>query len=482
MAVITACAVNVKPSKATAEPTVMLTEPTITTAFPPTILNGATAVCPADQPQKIVTDLPVGVRYAIRQEQIDPTTIDAGKIVPAGYTALDYIQGTGTQWLDTGFSTTTGMTVDMKTSCYTMGSYRGTQQYPPFSEGANGLDSFTGDGGPNFSDTVYGLIAYGSHAYFAVRTYTGSERPISVVKFSTCHGFLEKDGERKYTTVSGKTNGANVGLFSIYQGRYCDDGKIIYTKFWNSADKLVRDFVPVRSPNNQLGMYDVLNHKFYANAGTGEFVASSDVNTAIKDWEWLDSVDDPRNERVLAANTKYYVYYYLPNTDTTLVSPLAVSSFTVNDHVYGEWQNVGQTQDNQLLQQRVCTICGGGAQERMYAPGSHCHHLTIKGNYVTNELVITATVYTNQATPFGTLQALLDYLNSLVNFDYLVSTGSVRYYDPYANRWCSGTVTKFAGYGGQMFTYYYTKNDVVTIPKHTTITDLSITDNVPYTQ
>lgn len=88
---ITACAVNIKPSKAADEPTAT-----------PTILGGTTPEYTGTA-QRIVTDLPAGMRYYITQEQIDPATIDAGKIVPKGYTALDFIEGTGTQFIDTQY-------------------------------------------------------------------------------------------------------------------------------------------------------------------------------------------------------------------------------------------------------------------------------------------------------------------------------------------------------------------------------------------
>ncbi len=148
-------------------------------------------------------------------------------------------------------------------------------------------------------------------------------------------------------------------------------------------------------------------------------------------------------------------------------------------HCYGDWIMTGQTADNQRVESRTCSACGD-TEERTVKPGSHCHQITLTGGVNDNNLVLKATIWTDQAMPFSTLQALLNYLNSLVNFDYLVCTGSVRYYDPYNNRWATGEVIRFAGYGGQMFTYYYTKSDVATIPKHTTVTALTIADEVVY--
>ena len=49
-------------------------------------------------------------------------------------------------------------------------------------------------------------------------------------------------------------------------------------KMWTD-DILVRDFIPCyRKSDNVVGMYDLVNGKFYTNEGTGEFVKGPDVN------------------------------------------------------------------------------------------------------------------------------------------------------------------------------------------------------------
>jgi hypothetical protein len=57
----------------------------------------------------------------------------------------------------------------------------------------------------------------------------------------------------------------NAGSVYYGQGRY--RGCQIY-----DDGVLVRDFIPCQDPNGVAGMYDTLNNKFYANAGTGDFV------------------------------------------------------------------------------------------------------------------------------------------------------------------------------------------------------------------
>ncbi len=144
VAVITACAVNIKPAKAADDPTAA-----------PIILDGATPEYTGTA-QKIVTDLPDGMRYYITTEQIDPTTIDAGKIVPKGYTALDFIEGTGTQFIDTLYFPNENTGIRTKVNLCAVDSY--SFVYGGASEG-RGVEMF-------FSPYENGnLFIYGVNSY-----------------------------------------------------------------------------------------------------------------------------------------------------------------------------------------------------------------------------------------------------------------------------------------------------------------------------
>ena len=42
-------------------------------------------------------------------------------------------------------------------------------------------------------------------------------------------------------------------------------------------DVLIRDFIPVKTLENQIGLWDLVEDKFYGNAGTGAFVAGPEI-------------------------------------------------------------------------------------------------------------------------------------------------------------------------------------------------------------
>jgi hypothetical protein len=58
----------------------------------------------------------------------------------------------------------------------------------------------------------------------------------------------------------------NTGIYRMYYFKIYDNGT------------LVRDFVPVkRNSDNVIGLFDIVNNKFYTNKGTGTFTAGTEV-------------------------------------------------------------------------------------------------------------------------------------------------------------------------------------------------------------
>ena len=53
--------------------------------------------------------------------------------------------------------------------------------------------------------------------------------------------------------------------------------KMYYFKIWNN-DTLVRDYIPCyRTSDGVIGLYDLVENKFYTNSGTGNFSKGSDL-------------------------------------------------------------------------------------------------------------------------------------------------------------------------------------------------------------
>ncbi|MCM1404563.1 MAG: hypothetical protein NC133_03660 [Prevotella sp.] len=307
----------------------------VSTAAAPTILNGA-SVEYTGKSQQIVTNLPAGMRYAISTEYIDPTTVDAGKIVPKGYVALDYLSGeeipmdadVTVDSIDTGFNVTTGMVCRFDAAIFDDAGDCSIFQ------ASNNFCFFTVDDG-------WGLRA-GSKSYCY---YGGKKYGRYTVEFSTISQnlYLEIDHQRLFCSNEVVNyNGFNSRVYLLDIGNAgCIHPHVYFATMWDSNHKLVRDFVPVRRESDGVpGMYDVHENKFYTKRGTNanaKLTAGRVVNasSALKNLVWADSVNDSANQMVLKANTQYYVYYYTPNGDgEQVVTPMAVQSFTVLGHDY----------------------------------------------------------------------------------------------------------------------------------------------------
>lgn len=214
-----------------------------------------------------VLDTPI--EYTIDGFIQEPKRIIANKL-SEGYTELEYLQSTGTQYIDTGFVANNGMIIDAKVMP------------------VNGVLSI-GNNGATLA-TSRNVFAFSIDKYIpqklTVTTYAYSDAgntPV-IVHFDTT-------GSNFYCTVNSNvvvdlsdtnvlenvTNSVKLGYSDyghvVYAGRY------YYVRITGSNGTLVRNLVPARrNSDNVLGMYDTVTGNFLTNAGTGEFVAGPDKN------------------------------------------------------------------------------------------------------------------------------------------------------------------------------------------------------------
>lgn len=190
-----------------------------------------------------------------------------GNGLPSGYTRLDYIESTGTQYIDAGFIPSNHM-VEMKyeDTEYNPGTVFGTDRasnawcYFHWSQIDNNFLW-----GKNGSQNQYSY-------YSGVKTlkYNHGEN----------HAVILND------VVLGQgapiVGDAPLLIFRRSDGPWFK-GKLYYFKVTDkSSGTLVRDFVPCRSASGVVGLYDLLNSKFYGNAGTGEFVCDAPARIGLK--------------------------------------------------------------------------------------------------------------------------------------------------------------------------------------------------------
>lgn len=196
---------------------------------------------------------------------------------PYGYQQVEYIQGTGSQFLDTGVASgNDGLKIDI--------------EYAPTSL-AGEYRTVIGAYSSESSNTTRILQYYGAYTLFNLNTAasggtSSTGAALTVNKVYTCH--LEKSGFTSNGTFYPRTLSAKGTAFTgnIYvlsangtPSTTKTMAKIYYIKLWN-GDTLVRDMIPVyRKIDNVAGMLDLVSNTFYTNLGTGDdFTLGPDKN------------------------------------------------------------------------------------------------------------------------------------------------------------------------------------------------------------
>lgn len=187
---------------------------------------------------------------------------DTGPLLPEGYTELAYIQSDGGQYINTLFTPNSNTRVAMDIE------FMDAQTAACFgSRDAEGLNAY-----------VLWRLSTTSIRYDYGSTQVGKDISslsgrivIDVDKVKCTFGEYTMNAEKEtfqcsnnlmlLTAISSGTVDERRTSAKLYSCRIYDDGT------------LVRNFVPCANPNKLNGLYDLVNEKFYANSGTGNFIA-----------------------------------------------------------------------------------------------------------------------------------------------------------------------------------------------------------------
>ena len=186
-------------------------------------------------------------------------------ILPKGYKLLECIESTGTQYIDTGFCPTNTSRIateisgwsTSETSTAIWGSQSSGVRYDFFVTAGGIYRSYygvevsdltsTSIDGKVVADRNGTAISLGSYsAITPANTFAGAQ-PLYLFAHNN-KGAVEKQ--------------SSVRMFSC---QIYDNGT------------LIRQFAPCIDPNGAVGLYDVVEGKFYGNAGTGTFVAGDEL-------------------------------------------------------------------------------------------------------------------------------------------------------------------------------------------------------------
>lgn len=204
--------------------------------------------------------------------------------LPDGYTELEYLQSSGTQYIDTGVKpnqdtrTTTAILLLSEATSYVFGSR---------------------DSKANNYNNRYGILFNGKY-----RSDYGNGNGIIFSDSLTTGQKYSIDKNKNICSIGEETvtNQAAVfqSSFPMYISGVNEGGvasylcsmRIYQFQVYNSGQK-IREFVPVRAPNGSAGLYDLVEHRYYSNAGTGSFEEGPEVPVQPSDtkgpYTWYES-------------------------------------------------------------------------------------------------------------------------------------------------------------------------------------------------
>ena len=185
---------------------------------------------------------------------------EKGKL-PSTYRKLEYIQSSGKQYIDTGVivKDITEIKVDFQAVTILSGENQYASSWVDYSNHIQ-----IGISGNTFIDS--GGVTYSQTSSVTARTQAVGV-PLGAVNL---HLYLFAQSE-------------GTGALHYSSGR-------IFSCQITTADGLVRNFVPCKNPDGVIGMYDIVNDKFYQSSSSDTFIAGTDLGPgdgALPFWRFM---------------------------------------------------------------------------------------------------------------------------------------------------------------------------------------------------
>lgn len=196
----------------------------------------------------------------------------ADRDLPPKYKRVEYIGGTGTQYIDSGIECTSDLSVDFAASVQSdvnaamCGGIRmGTIWRHHFSPHSNSDGTFAmyyfGTNSPAMMEELIINQVY--------RCEVNAQSGISVITWGN------NRFQFTHTTIANATTGKGYGILAritnagAIQSR---PSRVYYFKFYRNG-QMIGNFIPcVRSSDDTPGMYDTVTKAFFTNAGTGDIL------------------------------------------------------------------------------------------------------------------------------------------------------------------------------------------------------------------
>ena len=211
--------------------------------------------------------------------------------LPSGYTQVEYIETSGTQFIDTGINGHMGYDYEINFQFVEGGAIStdiwGVSDVSDYSFTYNMSFTYGGLGGMCFRITL-------DDAWLSQLGSADTEK----------HTYKIKDGKWYLDSASSNipenkrsyafSHHPYLGGINYGSGRktLAAPAKYYSYKVWDLDGNLIQDFVPCISPYSEVGFYDIVNNIFYSNSGSGDFIAGDPVFVVeVESYSFIDLID-----------------------------------------------------------------------------------------------------------------------------------------------------------------------------------------------
>ena len=188
------------------------------------------------------------------------------------YTRLEYIESTGTQYIDTLIRANQDTTIKIKGST----TNSGTQVYGGCSTSAN----LWGIGQQSSGNYLFGQYYTQSGNERILTNYAGNDDVARTLELRKNEFYIDGQliGSRTAKTFTTTT----IKLFTLNPSISKSSIKMYLAQIEDENGNLVFDGVPViRNSDNEIGMFDRVSGQFFGNAGTGKFRVPNEVGYTV---------------------------------------------------------------------------------------------------------------------------------------------------------------------------------------------------------
>lgn len=246
------------------------------------------------------------------------------------YQWLDYIQSSGTQYINTGLA---------ENSVYGL---RMVFEVPSYATAWQSLVSGTLDTGftvgtRNTNTTGFYIRLRGDEIINADSLLSGKSELL--IK----NGAISVNGTQKATYTAGQLSAktGNMYIFANNDLNRYGNMKLYELEFYGSDGSILKSFVPCVSPSGKVGLYDKINKRFYGNNGTGNFIAGTTKESLPLYNRWIQTsspnVAANAGTGFKAINTSW-TNYFTPITKSASSGSSVYSMNTANNW----WAPIGQ--------------------------------------------------------------------------------------------------------------------------------------------